>query len=51
MSMPEQLVFLSPEDISEPEDSNVRPWSAKQTETEKELDELEALARTLEEGD
>lgn len=46
-----QLLFLSPDDISLPDITDVRPWSTKMGDTEEEINAIEALASTItEEG-
>ena len=41
------LVYLDPNDISEPEITNVRPWSSTHGDTETEIQAIEALMRSI----
>lgn len=42
-----QLLFLNPDDIMEPETTNVRPWSVTHDDTESEIAAIEELGRSI----
>lgn len=41
------LLFLDPDDVLEPESTNVRPWSVAHGDTDREVTEIEALMRSI----
>ena len=45
----DELLYLLPEDILFPEDLEVRPWSKLMGLTEDEIEEIDKLAKTIEE--